>query len=97
MQILKTDYGARVHCSLYLVVKLLHPNYTDEQIKFISPYIKRVLETSKLYTSLSCRRIGIPDVHIASDGKGWYSIKGSYTNVFQILATHLENYYNHAI
>lgn len=57
----------KVHCSINLIVKLIHPLYTDAQIIYIIPFLKAAIKCDD----------GISLFHYTVKGGdgGWYYVK----------------------
>ena len=64
MQILLKERAIKLHCALDVIVLLLHPNYTRQQINFIKPFLLKVFKTRKGLT--------INGFTIKGGERGWF-------------------------
>ncbi len=67
MQVVLTANGFKIHCRRNLIVKLLHKEYTQNQIDYIRPYLIRAIK------SLSEEnRLNLKGFSIIGMTRGWY-------------------------
>lgn len=66
MQLLVKQKVIKIHCTTEVIVRLMHPNYTDEQVAYISKFLCRAIRTK--------RGVNLNGFHIIGGERGWFYI-----------------------